>query len=114
MKKLTLLMDDDRTFLQMLKPRLARRGFKIVTAGNESEFWNRAFAEQPDLIIADLELRDKLGPDVYQNFLRVGFDPGIPVVFLSGVAESQTVREEETVLCSKAVGFEEFVKKINE
>ena len=117
-KKKILLVDDDWIFLQMLKSRLMRRGFEVVTAGSEKEFWEKAFSAKPDLIIVDLLLKNKMGQEVYRNLLRFGLDPGIPVIFMSAFVDEELKKyESETrgaILYSKSVDFKELVKKIQE
>lgn len=116
-KKRILLVDDDWLFLQMLKTRLTRRGFEVVPANTEKEFWEKAFSVGPDLIIVDLLLKNKMGQEVYQSLVRFGLDPGIPVIFMSAFVDEK-FRKYETastsaVLYSKSVDFNELVKKIN-
>ena len=84
-KKKILIVDDEWAILELLKFKLARLGYAVITAGTEKEFWKRAFAEKPDLVILDIWLKNKLGTDIYENMLQFGFNPKTPVIFISAL-----------------------------
>ena len=110
MKKRILVVDDDWIFLQLLKFRLSRHGFEVVVAREEKEFWEKAFQTKPDLIMIDLLLKNKMGPDVYENLINFGLDPAIPVIFISAFVENEEVRHpqkgQKFALYNKSCDFE--------
>ncbi|MBI4372275.1 MAG: response regulator [Candidatus Omnitrophica bacterium] len=117
MKKRILAVDDDRMFLALLKFKLGRCGFEVATAKNEKEFWDEAFAFEPDLVIVDLLLKNKMGTDTYQSLVDFGFDPNVPVIFVSGFLGDRPGGLSDPAgkpwFFSKPVDFEELVQAIN-
>ena len=119
MKKRILIVDDDFMIRELLKFKLLRCGFEVITAGNEKEFWQKAFQKKPDLIILDILLKNKSGPSVYQSLVDfVGFDAGIPVVFISGLLSKEEVASKKFgnfnyALLSKPFNFEELVTEVD-
>lgn len=86
MKKKILVVDDDEVFLKVLTNRL-EENFEIETALNGREFMEKALARKPDLIILDILLGKEQGPEVYNRILSRGFNPSVPVLFLSSLVE---------------------------
>ena len=119
MKKRILIVDDDFMIRELLKFKLLQCGFEVITAGNEKEFWQKAFQSKPDLIILDILLKNKSGPSVYQNLVDfVGLDPGIPVVFISGLLNKEEVASNNFgnvnyAVLSKPFDFEELAAEVD-
>ena len=113
-----LVVDDDLMIRELLKFRLSRCGFDVVTAGNEKEFWSKTFAAKPDLIILDILLRNKNGPAIYQNLVDfVGLDPGIPVVFITALLDKEAAPKNASdinySILAKPFNFEELLGEID-
>ncbi|MBI4358555.1 MAG: response regulator, partial [Candidatus Omnitrophica bacterium] len=87
MKKHVLVVDDEQPIRELLKFKLANRGYEVATAKSADEFWQTALGSQFDLIILDIWLKGKLGTDVYCDLLEFGLDRKIPVVFVTALAE---------------------------
>jgi DNA-binding response OmpR family regulator len=86
-----LLVDDEAELLEALTEILTEHGFEVYSARNSEEFQEKALALKPDLIILDIMLGSANGPQVYEHLITLGFDPGIPVIFLSGLAQPEDV-----------------------
>lgn len=116
MKKRILVVDDDWAILELLKFRLSHRGFEVVTAENEQEFWDQALGKKPHLIILDIWLQDKIGTQVYQRLLEAGLDQEIPVIFITALIEEQQQTRASHggryALYSKPFDFEALMKEI--
>ncbi len=91
-RKKILIVDDDPTLLELLKFTFSSSGFEVAGASGEEDFRREAQGARPDAIVLDIMLGEKNGVQVYERLLREGFDPKIPVVFLSVLARdiSQT------------------------
>ena len=118
MEKRILVVDDDLMIRELLKFKLSRCGFEVITARNEKEFWGKTFAEKPDLIILDILLRNKSGPSVYQNLVDfVGLDPDIPVVFITALLDKEAAPKNSAgvnfSILTKPFNFEELVSEID-
>ncbi|OGW72107.1 MAG: hypothetical protein A2Y02_02800 [Omnitrophica bacterium GWA2_52_12] len=86
MKPRILIVDDEWSMLELLRVTFAAAGLEVVLAKNDIEFKREALIQRPDVIILDLMLGEKNGMDVYEALLNEGFDPKVPVVFLSALA----------------------------
>ena len=117
MKKRILVVDDDFLIRELLKFKLSRLGFEVITARNEKEFWEQTFVKKPDLIILDVRLKNRSGPSAYQNLVDfVGFDPDVPVIFISAFLENETFPPHpagDRAIFIKPFNFEELLGEIN-
>ena len=118
MKKRVLIADDDWMFLQLLKFKLKKNGFEVITAKDEKEFWTHAFDSKPDLIMIDLLLKNKIGSEVYQTMIDFGLAPSVPVVFMSALVDQEEAlilgEEKKTTypVFSKLCDLQELINKI--
>ena len=113
-----LVVDDEKPIRELLRHKLSVLGFEVVTAKNAKEFSECAFAQKPDLIILDIWLKNKIGPDVYHELLRVGFDEEVPVIFITALIEGEPKRTQmlpgkKYALYSKPFDFEKLVHEIH-
>lgn len=118
MKKRILVVDDDFMIRELLKAKLSKLDFEVVTAGNEKEFWERTFTAKPDLIILDILLKNKNGPSVYQNLVDfVNLDPDIPVIFISALLNKEMALPAPSggpyTFLTKPLDFETLAEEIN-
>ncbi|MBN1687534.1 MAG: response regulator [Candidatus Omnitrophica bacterium] len=86
MRPKILVVDDEEDIRMLLKDLLSLSGYDVVSAANKEEFHSMAFREHPDAIILDLILGDDEGTEVYNELIRDGLDPAIPVIFLTALA----------------------------
>jgi len=111
-----LIVDDDTDLLRSLQILLMDYGYKVYLATNAEEFRQKAFTCKPDLIILDVLLPGAKGHEVYEELLIDGFDPSIPVVILTGLAQGMTeipVRPGVTYsLYSKPFNSEKLIKDL--
>jgi len=115
--KKILVVDDDIVILGLLKFKLHRLGYEVITARNNKEFWDMAFEEKPDLIILDVWLKNKLGTDVYDQLLAFGFDKHVPVIFITALLDTPRARygsrDGRFALFSKPFNFEDLLGEIH-
>jgi len=91
MAKKILVVDDEWSVLELLRIKLSKQGYEIATAKNAKEFWVSAFSEHPDLVILDIWLGDQGGgTQAYEEVIRAGVNPSIPVIFISALIEEGT------------------------
>ena len=117
-KKRILIVEDDFLMRELLKFKLSKRGFEVATAKNEKEFWYAAFKENPNLILLDLWLANKIGVDIYDRLIDFGFDPQIPVIFITGYIQTGSPRpiriKKNQVFLSKPFDFDQLMIAVNQ
>ena len=114
MRQRILVVDDEKPIRELLRHKLSASGFEVVTAKNAKEFWECAFLRKPDLIILDIWLGYKMGPDVYHELLDEGFDKEVPVIFITALIEgeprgSKMLPGQKYALYSKPFDFEKLL-----
>lgn len=80
-----LVCDDERDLREMLEEYLKRRGFEVVLAGDAVEMRATFEAENPDLVILDINMPGEDGLSALRN-LRTEHD--VPVVMLTAAGET--------------------------
>lgn len=91
-RKHVLVVDDDPMMLKMIKEQL-HDDYDVATAVNGKIAMKFLEKKTTDLILLDFEMPDENGPAVLEK-LRAGKSTrDIPVVFLTGVAEPEKIRE---------------------
>ncbi|MCA9175535.1 MAG: response regulator [Planctomycetales bacterium] len=100
-----LIIDDDRDQAFVLAKRLEKLGFATGTAHEGRDGLGRALAEEPDLVVLDLQLPDMSGLDVCREIADSPRTCGLPVIVVSGEDAPDIVRE------CRAAGSEFFVRK---
>ncbi|MBR6013886.1 MAG: response regulator [Selenomonadaceae bacterium] len=107
MKKSILLVDDDPTFLKMMKSWLDYEyRVTIVTSGMQALMY---LAEnKPDLILLDYEMPVTSGPQVLEMIRSETKIDNVPVIFLTGKGDKQSVMN---VLSLKPDGY--LLKSLN-
>ena len=94
MGKLTVLViDDDPVILELLRVNFEIEGFDVICATDGEEGFQRAQAEQPDVVISDIMMPRRDGLQLL-NDLKA--DPGtedLPVILLSAKAQKTEVQQ---------------------
>ena len=86
-----LVVDDEWPMRELLRIKLSKVGYSVITAKNGEEFRRCAFDEKPDLIILDIWLgKEGGGPMIYDDLVNRGFDRTIPVIFISALVEKDS------------------------
>ena len=113
-----LVVDDEMQIRELLRHKLVRAGFEVVTAKSGQEFIQCALIQKPDLIILDIWLEKALGPDVYQELLAQGFNKEVPVIFITALVEGHSgnegiISERKYSLFSKPFDFAKLLKEVH-
>lgn len=88
-----LAVDDDPEMLSMLKALLGAEGIEVSELADPLAFWSTLEEVSPDLLILDLDMPHANGMELCQ---MVRNDPrwsGLPVLFLTGYQDPETVRQ---------------------
>ena len=82
MKKIVLVVDDEKDILDLLSYNLAKEGFSVITARNGREALERV-RQKPDLIILDVMMPEMNGLQVIQELKKDKKTASIPVLLLT-------------------------------
>ncbi len=104
-KKRILIVEDQAVISNMLKMRLEANNYEVITAGDGQEGLEKAYKENPSLIILDIMLPKMNGYKVCQLLKADPKSQSIPIIISSG----RTPQEIQKV--GKEVGADAFVSK---
>lgn len=90
-RKHVLVIDDDPLMLKLIKEYLHSE-YDVATAVSGKIAYKFLENKTTDLILLDYEMPDENGPDVYLNLRTKGFNE-LPIVFLTGVTDTERVKE---------------------
>lgn len=101
-KKRILLVDDDRSFTNVLKLNLEETGQYTVRVENWAEDAVNAAREfHPDLVLLDLIMPRMPGGNVSAAFLKDPELKNTPIVFLTAAVSKQRVDEHDGIICDR-------------
>ncbi len=101
--KKILVIDDDPTLLKMLQPFLESHGFAVTVAFDGDEGIEKFRAEQPDLIILDVQMPRMNGYAFIFEMKKLEGAKKVPIIVLTA--------KEGMVDIFKAEGVKEYITK---
>ena len=90
--KKVLVVDEDPDVRDFVKAALEEDGYEFIEAVNGQAGCNKARSEQPDLIVMDVQMPKRDGLSALYGLRQDPETKAIPVILLTGVAESTGVR----------------------
>jgi CheY-like chemotaxis protein len=110
-----LIVDDTPDNIKLLKAFLSGKGYEFITAADGEEALEKAFGDQPDLILLDLMLPKKSGIEVLKEIKAR--DKSIPVIVLTAYGSEETAvmtmrSGAENYLINKPLRKEEVVEAV--
>ena len=87
-KQSILIVDDDKDLVAVLTMALESAGYRIISAANGTEAWERAHESRPDLAIIDV-IMDTIGEGVRLTH-RFRLDEklkDVPIIMLTGIKQ---------------------------
>jgi len=100
-----LIVDDDRQVLAALSALLEPWGLHVTTLAEPQQFWQVLETTAPDLLILDIEMPGFSGIELCQVVRNDPRWSELPVLFLSGHQDAETVHQVF------AVGADDYVQK---
>ncbi|MGE0537115.1 MAG: sigma-54-dependent transcriptional regulator [Pirellulales bacterium] len=86
-----LVIDDDRSVLQIFKQVLADTGITVHGAGTAAEGLAQLREHSPDVVMLDVMLPDESGLETFHRLIQA--DPKVPVIFITASGTSDTAIE---------------------
>lgn len=100
-----LVVDDERSLVEVLAANLEREGFEVLTAFDGQDGLRQARVKLPDLIVLDLMLPVKPGLEVCRELRADPRTRDIPIIMVTAKAE------ETDELVGFAMGADDYVTK---
>lgn len=101
-----VLIDDDKTTLQILESVLIRTGYSVFSAKDGKEGLDLAMREKPDIIISDMLLPKVHGIDVCKRIKGDTETSQAKVILMTGVYRKAVFKQE-----SRDAGADAFLEK---
>lgn len=86
-----LVVDDEPIICHSFSRMFTGPDTEVLTAGTVAEGWRRVQADEPDVIVTDLQLPDGTGLDLFERVRAA--DPKRPVVFITAHGTTDTTIE---------------------
>lgn len=117
MKDKILIVENEWMKRYWADKQLEERGYHVMTASNEKDFWENAFDPDLAVIVLDIHRRNRLGADIYRALLDFGMNRHVPIIFTTGVAEEtagkpEIIRDEDYTFISGPVNFKTFCEEV--
>ena len=103
MMKKILLVDDDKSLVEVLRKRLEVSGYEVVCAYEGIRAVQLSHSEKPDLILLDWMIPTGHGGAVLESLASKGDTRRIPVIIITGVYEKLQEHESELPKVVQAV-----------
>ena len=84
--KKILIVDDEPDVRSYMTVFFEDNGFKVITANNGRECFEKAKAEKPDLITLDITMPEESGVRAYRDLQNDKETVGIPVIIVTGIS----------------------------
>jgi two-component system nitrogen regulation response regulator GlnG len=101
-----LVVDDEQSVRYSFRRVLEGDGVQVLTAATAAEGLAQVQAQQPDVVVLDLQLPDRSGLDVFQEIQAL--DPRRPVIFITAHGTTETALE-----AMKRGAFDYLVKPVD-
>lgn len=102
-QRCVLVIDDSALIRQIAQLMLVQRGWRVLTAETGDEGIALATGERPDAILLDVIMPDPDGPETLARLRGDAQTAGIPVIFLTGLADGDGERARLTALGADGV-----------
>lgn len=91
-RKHILVIDDDPLMLKLIKEYLHDR-YDVAVAAGAKIAYRFLESKTTDLVLLDYEMPGESGPEVFMNLKTRPNMNNVPIVFLTGVSDTERVRE---------------------
>lgn len=119
-KKKILIVDDEVSFLRLVKANLEKTGsYEVITESSGRNAITSACEFTPDLILLDILMPDADGTELIEDLKNNPATKDIPVIFLTAIVKSEEVKTRKGVISgypfiAKPVSTKELVGRIED
>jgi CheY-like chemotaxis protein len=118
MRKIALVIDDNRNNLLLEKDLLEVAGFEVFVAENATNGIALARKEKPDIVIMDMRLPDMRGSEAAKILRLDNETRGIPIVFVTASVLAEGIEEikaiPNAVFIGKPINTRTFAKEVSQ
>ncbi|MEO1622456.1 MAG: response regulator [Cyanobacteria bacterium J06632_3] len=100
-----LIVDDEPAMLKLLQSLLQPWGFRLQLLSDPQAFWQTLETFEPDLVLLDVRMPDISGFDLCQVLRNAPRWCDLPVLFMSGCADADTIQQVFSV------GADDYIRK---
>ena len=94
-KKKILIIDDEQDMHVLIENLLETINYEFDSAMDGEEGFSKIAASAPDLVILDVQMPKMDGFEMFKKVLAENVAPGMPVIFLTGIAEKRGAHFQE-------------------
>lgn len=115
MTQTVLIIDDEADIRTFLTVALRKAGYATLAAKNGDEGLQMVIEHKPDLIVLDLMMPRKSGPDLYRNLVDQKELGEIPVIIVSGLSGKKDLYPiEPAAVFDKPIDPKAFISAVKE
>ncbi len=93
MAKKIMVVDDERTLIELVTAVLEQEGFEVISANNGEEALEKLSTVKPDLVLLDMMMPGMSGREVCEKIRKDPKTKNLDVVFLTVAKFSETGRD---------------------
>ena len=113
MSQTVLVIDDEADIRVFLTVALRKAGYATLAAKNGDEGLKMVIEHKPDLIVLDLMMPRKSGPDLYRGLVDQEELAKIPVIIVSGLSSKEDLYPiEPTAIFDKPIDPKAFIAAV--
>lgn len=90
--ELILILDDEPHIAEAMQMLLSTRGYRVLTASTCEEALDVLQNNDPDLLLADVNMPCRSGLEFVQELQRLGLLDRTPVIFVSAMSRVQDIQ----------------------
>ena len=105
-KNKVLIVDDEPDTITFLTQWLEDNGYTVCSASDGNQAMQVILSEKPDIVLMDLRMPNQTGFQLYRALRLQEEFKHIPVIFVTGMTESQIFSNEGTPLPKPAAFIE--------
>ncbi len=104
-KSKVLLVEDTRTYAEVVRRFLERENFEVIYAPNGSVALEMVMENMPDVVLCDVQMPLCDGFEFCKSFRQIPKASGVPFIFLTNQTESVDMRK------GMGLGADDYIKK---
>ena len=113
-RPLILVVDDEESFREIMRLKLASEGFDVIEAPGITEALQKAESDLPDLILMDMQMPEATGSDVALKLKENPKTASLPICFLTSMTDPWPGVSGDKKEISKELGMEDYLMKTDD